>query len=219
VARCLAFALGEKKGDTVVTTMRPHGLTEGEEKLLRAVQKGEAADLRTGNARLDDPARGDTSGAEGTVRSDLVCQLLLRNQGALVLSGARIKGGLNLETAMLAYPMMLHGCFCHEPINLRDASVPLIRLTDCKLACLAADMLRTSGELNLTGTTATHGAHPGGNLILKRSTLTGGSLPGPPRRQSVRELHRQRDAQRWQSSDDDASSCPGRPSSGTACSV
>jgi hypothetical protein len=71
-----------------------------------------------------------------------------------VLRGARISGGLNLEAATLACPLVLDQCFCDSPINLQEARAESIRLTGCKLVCVAADRLETRSNLVLSGSTA-----------------------------------------------------------------
>ncbi len=164
--------------------LQPRDVTEGERELRRAVEAGEPVDLRSGNAELDDPVQGAEWGPERTVRAELIYELLVsdaRSPRAVVLRGARISGGLNLEAVTLACPFVLDGCFCDRPINLNEAHAPAIRLTGCQLLCLAADQLETRGDLDLSRSTAEiislRGAHVGGDLVLNATTLTGGSWP------------------------------------------
>jgi hypothetical protein len=159
-------------------------LTKCEHELRRAVDTGETVDLRSGNAELDDPVRGAKWGPERTVRAELIYELLVRyatSPRAVVLRGARISGGLNLEAATLACPFILEGCFCDGPINVREAQAPAIRLTGCQLPCVAADQLETRGDLDLSRSNAViitlQGAHLGGDLLLNGTKLTGGTWP------------------------------------------
>ena len=159
-------------------------LTDCERQLWRAVETGELVDLRSGNSELDDPDRGAEWGPERAVRSELLYELLVEYQPtsrAVVLRGARISGGLNLEAARIACSLIFEGCFFAGPINLREAQAPAVRITGCKLLCLAADQLETRGDLDLGRSTVPivtlRGAHLGGNLILDGSALTGGSWP------------------------------------------
>src|SRR5215211_5746209 len=164
--------------------LKQRGLTKCERELRRAVEAGESLDLRSGDADLDDPARGAEWGRERTVRAGVLYQLLVRDarkSRAVVLHGARISGGLNLEAATLACPFVLDQCFCDSPINLQEARAESIRLTGCKLVCVAADRLETRGNLVLSRSTAAivslQGARVGGNLIVDATKLTGGSWP------------------------------------------
>jgi hypothetical protein len=164
--------------------LKQRGLTQCERELRRAVEAGESLDLRSGHADLDDPARGAEWGPERTVRAEVLYQLLVRDarkSRAVVLLGTRISGGLNLEAATLACPFVLDQCFCDSPTNLQEARAETIRLTGCKLVCVAADRLETRGNLVLSGSTAAivslQGARVGGNLILNATRLTGGSWP------------------------------------------
>ena len=163
---------------------QPAGVNGGEEELWRAAEAGEPADLRRGDKEIDDPVRGAEWGPERTVRAEVLRELLLGNPvppRAVVLRGARIKGGLNLEAATLACPSVLDGCFCDGTINLQDARADTIRLLGCKLDCVAADQLETRGNAALNRSTATiislSGARLGGNLILNATKLAGGSWP------------------------------------------
>lgn len=163
---------------------QPRDVTKRERELRRAVEAGEPVDLRSGDAELDDPVQGAEWGPERTVRAELIYELLVsdaRSPRAVVLRGARISGGLNLEAVTLACPFVLDGCFCDRPINLQEAHTQTIRLTGCQLLCVAADQLETRGNLVLSRSSAAIisllGAHVGGNLILNATTLTGGSWP------------------------------------------
>ena len=158
--------------------------TECEQALSRAVETGELVDLRTGDAEADDPASGAQWARERTVGSDLLYELLTGREPtprALVLRGARISGGLNLEAATLACPLILEECFFDGPVNLRETRAEVVRLPGCQLPCLAADQLETRGDLDLTDSIAAiislTGAHVGGNFRLNGVTLTGGSWP------------------------------------------
>jgi hypothetical protein len=158
--------------------------SEREQELRRTVAAGEPVDLRSGDSELDDPAGGAEWGPERTVRAEHVYELLVGDaelSRAVVVRGARISGGLNLEATTIACPFVLDGCFCDRPINLQEARAETIRITGCQLLCVAADQLETRGNLVLSHSAAAvislHGARLGGNLILNSTTLTGGSWP------------------------------------------
>ena len=178
------FREGVERFGGYMTTSQDRHLTECEQALGRAVEAGELVDLRAGDAEVDDPASGAEWGRERTVGSDLLYELLTKREPmprAVVLRGARISGGLNLEAATLACPLILEDCFFGGPVNLREARAEVVRLTGCRLPCLAADQLETRGDLDLTDSIAAiislRGAHVGGDFRLNGATLTGGSWP------------------------------------------
>ena len=164
--------------------LQPTDPSEREQRFRRAVAAGEPLDLRSRTSELDDPVHGADWGPERTVHAELLYELLVSSPvppRAVVVRGARISGGLNLEAVTLACPFVLDGCFCEHPINLQEARAETIRLTGCTLLSVAADRLETRGNLVLSGSTAAivslQGARLGGNLILNATTLTGGSWP------------------------------------------
>ena len=178
------FREGVERFGGYMTTSQDRHLTECEQAFGRAVEAGELVDLRAGDAEVDDPASGAEWGRERTVGSDLLYELLTRREPmprAVVLRGAKISGGLNLEAATLACPLILDDCFFGGPVNLREARAEVVRLTGCRLPCLAADQLETRGDLDLTDSIAAiislRGAHVGGDFRLNGATLTGGSWP------------------------------------------
>ena len=76
--------------------------TECEHELRRAVNTGELVDLRSGDVEFDDPVRGAEWGHDRTVRAEILYDLLVATTSrAVVLRGARISGGLNLERRAL----------------------------------------------------------------------------------------------------------------------
>lgn len=159
-------------------------LTECEQEVQRAVRAGELVDLRTGTPERDDPVDGDAWGPERSLRAELLYDLLVTSPApprAVVLRGARINGGLNLEAVRLPCALLLDSCFCDGPINFDEADAEAIRLTGCRLFDVSADQLETRGDLDLRRSTASiislRGAHVGGDLVLDAATLTGGSWP------------------------------------------
>ncbi|MFD0687444.1 hypothetical protein [Actinomadura fibrosa] len=158
-------------------------LGTAERQLLHAAATGTPVDLRIGDAQHDAPAHATAWGAERTVRAGVLIDLLTGQHTpeggrlrAVKLRGARIVGELDLEEAELACPLVLADCHIEQPVNLRGATSPAIRLPGCHLPRLAADQLRTTGDLNLDGLTAEGpialaGARIGGNLSLKAAHL------------------------------------------------
>jgi hypothetical protein len=149
-----------------------------EQRLRHAAATGTLVDLRTGER--DDPAAGAGWGAERTVHADALIDLLTgQRPRAVKLRGARVTGELDLEAAELACPLLLADCHIEQPVNLREATAPAIRLPGCHLPGLTADQVRTTGDLNLdgiiVGTVGLAGARIGGRLSFVGARL---SSPG-----------------------------------------
>jgi hypothetical protein len=163
---------------------QPNDGTLGEQELRRAVKAGEPADLRSGSSEFDNPVDGGEWGPERTVGAHVLRDVLVMDPPpprAVVLRGARISGGLDLEAATLVRPFMLDACFCDRPINVSEAQAPSIRFTGCKLVCVVGDQLETRGDLDLNRSTvqllSLLGARVGGDLTLNACRLTGGRWP------------------------------------------
>lgn len=79
--------------------------------------------------------------------------------------------------AALVCPLWLRDCHIVQPINLNEATAPSIRLPGCRVFILAADGLRTTGDLVLDeqftarGEILLRGARIGGSLSLSRSKI------------------------------------------------
>ena len=157
--------------------------SDSEQALWNAAATGAQVDLRAGDSASDDPSAGAGWGAERTVRATVLYDLLVSQPAprAVVVRGARINGGLNLEAATLGCPLILEGCYFDGPINLRQARAENICLTGCQLTCVDASQLETRSDLDLRRSTATSVglavAHVGGNLVLTDTTLVGGRWP------------------------------------------
>jgi hypothetical protein len=159
-------------------------LNTPERELMHAVASGALVDLRVGVADRDDPARGADWGADRTVRAALLVELLIgaRTPGAgrpraVKLCGARISGVLDVEAAELVCPLLLVDCHVEEPINLNEVTAPAVRLRGCHLVGLAAEQMRTIGNLDLhestvVGDVVLLGAHIGGRLSFTGAHLT-----------------------------------------------
>ncbi len=139
-------------------------LTEPEQRLCQAIVTGATVDLRAGEPSRDDPSQGAAWDAARTVRAELLVELLTGTRKpeaapsarALKLLGARITGTLDLEAATLVCPLLLQDCWLEQPISLREARAPVVRLPGCHLPGLAADQFDSRGnvELNIRFTAA-----------------------------------------------------------------
>ena len=121
-----------------------------------------------------------------TVEAPLLSELLTTNTGAsgwthrpLRLSGARITGALDLESATLTRPLYLEDCFLENAITLNDANAITIRLVDSMfqgVLCVLRGDLRLNDGFTAIGNTDLHGARIGGTL-----DCDGGTFINPPR--------------------------------------
>jgi hypothetical protein len=152
------------------------------EELEEAIEAGRP--VARGNG---EPAEeGQDWGNDRTLPAPVLYELLARPDGgtmprAAILVGLRISGRLNLHAVQLKAPLIFHGCYFDEPVNLMAATAVEIRLTGCHLSVLAADQLITRGDLDLSMSTlkivSLPGAHIGGQFVLNGTKLTSDSYP------------------------------------------
>lgn len=159
-------------------------LSSAERRLLTAAANGTFLVLRAGsielNEELHDPAAGPLWTDDQTIRARVLAGLLTGDRSAryVMLRGARITGSLNLIGATCVCPLWLWDCEIDHPVNLNEAVAPSIRMTGCRVPLLAADGLRTAGDLMLDGGfTASEGillrgARIGGSLNLSKARIT-----------------------------------------------
>ncbi|HEY6708115.1 MAG TPA: hypothetical protein VJB61_11040, partial [Actinomycetota bacterium] len=158
-------------------------LTEPERAVWNAIEAGLLVELALGALTADDPSTGKTWGRDRQVRAQLLYEILAGGNGpkdvrprAVRLAGARIIGTLDLEAATLACPVSLRRCSFEQPINLREAQAPAVRLSGCRAPGLAGEHFQARGNLELDGFAADGevnllGAQIGGQLILAGATL------------------------------------------------
>jgi hypothetical protein len=147
--------------------------SELERRLRAAAQAGEWLDLRG----LPDRQ----------VSAELLYALLVedgpsRRPRAVKLSCAQVIGSLDLEATTVRCPLHLSDCEFTEPVVLREAIAPSIRLIGCILGPLSADQLETRGDLELAASTITGevsvlGARIGGQLSFAGAKLANDGGP------------------------------------------
>lgn len=151
--------------------LRDDELNAPERRLIRTAAAGALLDL------------GD-SGDDRAVRAELLVELLSGERPsqngrvrAVKLRGARITGVLDLEATEVVCPLLLADCRFEEPVSLREAAVPALYLPGCQVPGLAAEQLRTAGNLELNhgftadGEVTLLGARVGGKLSLSGARL------------------------------------------------
>lgn len=165
--------------------VRGAGLTEPEGRLVLAAVTGELADLQAGDPYVDDQVNASGWDSGRVVRAEVLADLLtgvrVPETGpirAVRLRGARITGCLDLEDGELVCPLLLDSCALDEPVSLGGARAQSVRLARCLLPGVAADQLRTVGDLSFTGCTITgtvslRSADVGADLDLREATIGG----------------------------------------------
>jgi hypothetical protein len=152
------------------------------ERLKQATLAGQVVDLRSEDPSANDPAQGGQWDEERTVPATVLAELLTEvdrpRHRALHLVGARITGTLDLETAELASPVLMEGCYFDQQLSLANVIVPVLRLAQCHLPSLMADHLTTQGNFDFRngitsgGEVRLLGAHIGGNLLFGGAALS-----------------------------------------------
>ena len=167
----------------------PSGATLGDRRGVSPADEIERAVIAGKPVRrgVGEPAAGGHGWGDSRVLpADLLYELLVRSDGgalprAAVLVGLRISGRLNFEAAELLAPLIAHGCYFDEPVNLTAATAAEISLTACRLPGIAGDGLETRGDFNVSTSTVEvlglAGARIGGNLVLSGATLTSAGYP------------------------------------------
>jgi hypothetical protein len=123
--------------------------------------------------------------ASAVIRGTILYRLLAEPQWSVhpkgvQLQGVRIAGNLDLEGAAVRCAVRLQNCSFDEAaeINLTNATVSQLTLTQCQLPGLAGDTLRVTQNLVLNGSTFTgplllQGADIAGNLDCTGTQLCG----------------------------------------------
>lgn len=120
-------------------------------------------------------ASEDRSGpASSVIRGAILYRLLVESQWpvhpkGVQLQGVHIAGGLDLEGAAVRCALRLQNCSFDQTaeINLTNATVSQLTLTQCQLPGLSGDTLRVTQNLVLNGSTFT------GPLLLQGADIVG----------------------------------------------
>ncbi|MET8454091.1 membrane-associated oxidoreductase [Streptomyces sp. NPDC005209] len=155
-------------------------LSPSELRVWQAFPRGESVDFRAEN---EDPAPGDTWGAERTVRASVLRALLLkspREEGeiaALKITGARITGVLDLKYATIDAAVRLSHCQFDSVPDLYGAELRQLNLSNSELPGLDSATLRVERVLRMTdcrirGPVRLGGAQISGALFMERAEFT-----------------------------------------------
>jgi hypothetical protein len=160
-------------GQTRVTRTPTHRLTE--RRLIDSAASGELADFSSTNPIENDPAGGESWGAERTISAKVIRALATADSAAscassagIRIAGARIRGVLNLTDKQLRMPIAFVGCFFERELSLRNATVISVFLGGSVLSGLDARSLRASSDVQLCA-----GFHARGPVRLDHASIDG----------------------------------------------
>ena len=161
--------------------------------MLEFAETGEGLDLSLGTVPVHDYAPVDREamqswGPDRTIRAELLRHLLVTSQWpvhakGVRLQGARITGTLDLESATLRCPLVLHDCYLEQQVVLVGATVSLLELSHCWLDGLAGAQLVVTKRLDLsrsefTGAVELPDANIAGHLTCRGTQITGNDMHG-----------------------------------------
>lgn len=152
------------------------GITPSEERLLKAVQKGNFANFRSGDKEIDKPENADKWGNERIIRSEIL-YWLCTNPNAIQkihtkgirLWGAKITGFIDYDGASIPHTLIMINCFFEENISFMDTKTKTINLSGSHVKSFTAVRANIEGTLFLkdvisTGEVRLRGANINGDL-------------------------------------------------------
>ncbi|MCG5220023.1 hypothetical protein [Streptosporangium sp. KLBMP 9127] len=167
-------------------------LSPAERQVWDAYPTGAWVDLRTGDRERDDPANGESWGAERTIRAEVLTALLLgarepepgRTPG-LRLAGATVAGPLDLSDAQVTAKVHLLNCHLPDIVDLTDATTRGVRLRGCDILRVRGARSKIDGLFELDGSTVHRGirldnAHITGQFRLSHAKITAPQQHDPP---------------------------------------
>ena len=163
--------------------IRIRQMSRPERRLWRSAMSAEPLDLRTGLSKHDGVINGKDWPRERCIRARVLADVLLNANRAsqdsvpvLRITGARITGVLELDSAEIVKTLWLEECYIEETPDLTDARIRTLRVLGCYLPGLKASNLRVDGQLDLDKTTVRGrlrlvNAHITGEFTMSGSTL------------------------------------------------
>jgi len=131
-------------------------LSPAEEKLFRAVAKGEQANFSGASDEENDPSHADKWPADRALNADRLAWLctdsaaskLVTHRG-ITVAGARVNGTLNLKWADITFPLTMLKCAFSGSIVLNNASLRGLDLNGTHIKNLHADGAKFEGAVFL----------------------------------------------------------------------
>ncbi|HUB40373.1 MAG TPA: hypothetical protein VMA72_16105 [Streptosporangiaceae bacterium] len=132
------------------------GLTEPERKLCESFEKGELADVQSGDAATDKTNNAALWAASRQVRAEVVSAILLGELTAvkrprLRARGFRVTGCLDLSNAQIAVPLHFESCLFDSGIALLESRTRSVLFVGCEMPYLDVSNTYVDGQLEVTG--------------------------------------------------------------------
>ncbi|MHB8565306.1 MAG: hypothetical protein ACYDDA_15545 [Acidiferrobacteraceae bacterium] len=161
-------------------------LTEAEQKVITCAAQGTVAQYTTDNDQADDPAQAGTLGPGRTISAEVIYALAMGTNPAwpvhprgIQITGARITGSLDFQSAEITRPLVLHNCAL-ERVDLQYAQARLIDLSGSHvLSGIVAICLKVSGNLILARAVVKDGIVLEGARIDGNFECAGGHVQNP----------------------------------------
>ena len=131
-------------------------LSEAEIKFFMAVEKEEVADYTSSNEEENNPGNADKWGNDRVLHTEKIKWLctdpeaakLVTHKGIQII-GARIEGELDLQFAMMNFPLAFFKCVFDETIYLQYAQIRVLHLGGTHTGRIEADNLDVKGSVFL----------------------------------------------------------------------
>jgi Leucine-rich repeat (LRR) protein len=167
-------------------------LTQCEREVLHAVSNGLVAQCGPDDPKNPafDPAKGQTWGAERSVRANLLRWLFVDPQaakyidpGGILIEGAHFGGQLNLQGLKLPFSLILNNCFMPSGITMTSARIGFFAMQNVWSGPVDAPSLRSNGSFlirdgTITGFLQLSGAQINGALNLMGARILTGGMKG-----------------------------------------
>jgi hypothetical protein len=153
----------------------PRALTQAEEKLFVATEKGDMASMLVGNTDADDPAGAGAWPDNRTLYASSLAWLVtdpaalaLVTHRGIQISGMRIVGYLNLSDVKMTFPFVAQNCSFEGDIYLADGQLRSLALICCFLQALDASRAHFAGVVLLL-----NGCRAAGPVSFSEATIEG----------------------------------------------
>lgn len=166
--------------ETLAAAHFKRAFTNAEQNLLKNVTRGELVDRSVPIDFTDpanDPSKANEWGPDREITAELISWLCVDSEakeradpGGIRIQGAKITGKLNLDFAVVAFPIQLWDSALMEDAFLRQVEVPRLALSGSRTKSINADSAVIKGEAFLS-----NGFHSDGEVQMLNAQI-GGSL-------------------------------------------
>jgi hypothetical protein len=152
-----------------------------EEKLFRAVAKGEVADFQVGDEEIDHPSKAESWGTERTLQADRIAWLCTDKEASLLVTykgldikGAKVIGDLNLAFSLIPFPFKCSMCRFPDKIDLSYAKLSALYLSGSSISSFSGSGIQIEHDALFDESFEAHeevdltDAKIGGNLLCQK---------------------------------------------------